>query len=184
MKNRRGVGATIIMALVAGLLGPATVSAHHPQNLTFDQLTRRASVIVEGQVTAVNSTWNAAGTQIHTTVTMRVDTFHKGNLRQNQMQIRMLGGIVGNTTMVVLGQPTFAVNDRVMLFLKPNYDQHDVPFVGAHEGKFQVILDRATGQDVLDNRRLRIPKTGAVDTIKRIMRPVLEAVNVTAGEEE
>jgi len=185
MKNTRTAHARILAAaVVALLLSPARSTAHHPEGLTLDQLTRRASVVVEGQVTAVNSAWNAAATQIHTTVTLRVGSYYKGDLRRNVLQIRMLGGTVGNMTMAVLGQPTFALNEQVTLFLKPNFEERDVPFVGASEGKFRVARDPVTGQDFLANGHLRVSKVNAVETIERIMRPVLQAMNAGGAKEE
>jgi hypothetical protein len=95
----------------------------------------------------------------------------------------MLGGIVGNMTMAVLGQPSFAVKDRVMLFLKPHFEQQDIPFVGANEGKFAVLVDPATGAELLHNEHRTLPKVEAEVSIRRVMA-ALRTATERSGKED
>lgn len=170
-------------AIALVLLVPERIArAHHIEGLSIDTLTRRAGVIAEGKVTAVRSAWNANQTQIHTTLTLEVERYHKGDLNKNTLDIRYLGGVVGNVTMAVIGQPSFAVNEDVFIFLKPNHAVRDVPFVGAHEGKFTVTTDPVTQIEGLRNEHMEVTKASSVETIERIMQPVRAAAN-QRGEE-
>lgn len=171
--------AGLCVLLVAGT---QMVRAHHVEGLSVDTLTRRAAVIVEGKITRVASAWNANQTQIQTTVTLKVEKYHKGDLKQNTIDITFLGGVVGNITMAVIGQPSFAMNEDVFLFLRPNHAVRDIPFVGAHEGKFTVTTDPVTQVKRLRNVHMTVTKASTIETIERIMQPVLAAA-AERGEE-
>jgi hypothetical protein len=162
------------IGLMVGLVAMSALPAlaYQQGNLSLDTLTRRAAVIVEGNVTAVQSAWNAAQTQIHTTVTLKVSQYHKGDLKQDTLSVKFLGGTVGNMTMAVLGQPSFAVNEQVVLFLRPNFEIRDVPFVGADEGKFTVQIDPATKVEYVQSAHQRATKSAVLETIAQVMRPL------------
>ena len=64
--------------------------------------------------------------------------------------IRMLGGTVGDETMMVTDTPKFSVGDREILFVEHNFDQF-VPLVGISHGRFHVQSDKKTGRDIVVN---------------------------------
>ena len=114
---------------------------------TFEQLVQQAEVIFQGTVTDVKSVWEGQGAQRHieTYVTFQIQDSVKGDAG-NSYTIRMLGGTVGEESLVVVDAPNFPVGDREILFVEHNYDQF-VPLVGIDHGRFHVQHDSETGQD-------------------------------------
>lgn len=118
---------------------------------TFDQLVRQAEFIFQGTVTDVKSVWEGEGGQRHieTYVTFQVQDSVKGEAG-NSYTIRMLGGSVGDETMLVTDAPKFKVGDRDILFVEHNYDQF-VPLVGIGHGRFHIQRDEESGRDIVIN---------------------------------
>src|SRR5215470_4953837 len=118
---------------------------------TFEQLVQQAELIFQGTVTDVKSVWEGQGAQRHidTYVTFQVADSVKGNAGSSYT-IRMLGGTVGEETMMVTDTPKFNVGDREILFVEHNFDQF-VPLVGISHGRFHVQSDRETGRDIVVN---------------------------------
>ena len=151
--------------LIGPLLSPVVSRS---QSLTIDQMTRRASVIVEGQVASVTADWNPAHNQIHTTVHLQSVVYYKGT-GAGTLDVRLLGGTVGDMTMLVVDQPAFTSNEHVFLFLSPNFDARDVPIVGQFQGKLRVTTN-AQGQDVLVGQKQTFQKNDVESSIRSIMR--------------
>jgi hypothetical protein len=118
---------------------------------TFEQLVRQAEFIFQGTVTDVKSVWEGEGGQRHieTYVTFQVQDSVKGETGSSYT-IRMLGGTVGDETMLVTDAPKFKVGDSDILFVEHNYDQF-VPLVGIGHGRFHIQRDEETGRDILIN---------------------------------
>ena len=118
---------------------------------TFGQLVQQAEFIFQGTVTDVKSVWEGEGGQRHieTYVTFQVQDSVKGE-NGNSYTIRMLGGTVGDETMLVTDAPKFKVGDRDILFVEHNYDQF-VPLVGIGHGRFHIQRDEETGRDIVIN---------------------------------
>jgi len=118
---------------------------------TFGQLVQQAEFIFQGTVTDVKSVWEGEGGQRHieTYVTFQVQDSVKGE-NGNSYTIRMLGGTVGDETMLVSDAPKFKVGDRDILFVEHNYDQF-VPLVGIGHGRFHIQRDEETGRDIVIN---------------------------------
>src|SRR5215472_1128577 len=118
---------------------------------TFEQLVQQAELIFQGTVTDVKSVWEGQGAQRHidTYVTFQVADSVKGNAGSSYT-IRMLGGTVGDETMLVTDTPKFSVGDREILFVEHNFDQF-VPLVGISHGRFHVQSDKETGRDIVVN---------------------------------
>jgi hypothetical protein len=154
-----------LVLLIGPLLSPVVSRS---QSLTIDQMTRRASIIVEGQVASVTADWNTAHTQIHTTVRLQSVQYYKGT-GPATLDLRLLGGTVGDMTMRVIDQPAFASNERVFLFLSPNFEARDVPIVGQFQGKLRVTTN-AQGQEVLVGSTQTFLKSDVESSIRSIMR--------------
>jgi hypothetical protein len=146
-------------------------SATRRVDISIDQLTRGASVIFEGEVTDVRGEWNADRTRITTTVSIRVDQYHKGNLGRDVVEIRLAGGSVDDITMAVIGQPSFERDERVFLFLKPNFERRDTPVAGDSAGKLRVATD-ANGADILLGPTQTFEKSDVVREIRSVLRPI------------
>ena len=118
---------------------------------TFEQLVQQAELIFQGSVTDVRSVWEGEGAQRHieTYVTFQIADNVKGEAGNSYM-IQMLGGTVGDETMLVTDAPKFKVGDRDILFVEHNYDQF-VPLVGIGHGRFHVQRDEETSRDIIVN---------------------------------
>ncbi|HEY6071678.1 MAG TPA: hypothetical protein VIU85_09920 [Chthoniobacterales bacterium] len=116
---------------------------------TFDELVKQAEFIFQGTVTDVRSAWEGQGGERHieTYVTFQVADNVKGDAGASYT-IRMLGGTVGDETMLVTDTPKFRVGDNEILFVEHNFDQF-VPLVGISHGRFHVQRDEETGRDVV-----------------------------------
>jgi len=132
-------------------IGLAHVTATTVIPPTFDQLVKQAELIFQGTVTDVQSVWEGQGAQRHieTYVTFQIADSVKGDAG-SAYTIRMLGGTVGDETMLVTDTPKFNVGDREILFVEHNYDQF-VPLVGISNGRFHVQRDEETGRDIVVN---------------------------------
>ncbi len=78
-------------------------------------------------------------------MTFRVERGLKGQLGR-ELQLELLGGVVGSIGMDVDGMPQFRAGDRDVLFLSHNR-QSVSPIVGLYQGRFRVVGDRAAGTD-------------------------------------
>lgn len=118
---------------------------------TFEQLVKQAEVIFQGTVTDVKSVWEGQGAQRHidTYVTFQVSDKVKGDAGSSYT-IRMLGGTVGDETMLITDTPKFHVGEREILFVEHNYDQF-VPLVGINNGHFRVQRNDESGRDIILN---------------------------------
>jgi hypothetical protein len=116
---------------------------------TFDELVKQAEFIFQGTVTDVRSVWEGQGGQRHieTYVTFQVSDNVKGSAGTSYT-IQMLGGTVGDETMLVTDTPKFRVGDNEILFVEHNFDQF-VPLVGISHGRFHIQRDAETGRDVV-----------------------------------
>ena len=162
------------ICLIAMILAAAPVHGDQRDVASIDTLTRCAAVIFEGQVLEVRSEWNPEQTQIHTLVGLQVNECYKGALSTNRLDLRFLGGTVGEMTMAVLGQPVFSPGEKVFLFLAPNHETRDFPVVAGEQGKLVIEEDPVSDTEVLSSPWMRIAKSSVVQTIDEVMRPVLQ----------
>jgi hypothetical protein len=156
--------------MLAGIALAAHVPAafaHPGHNVPVDELTRDAGMILEGRVASVESAWNVQRTQIYTTVTVQVGRYYKG-AGPTQLTFRLLGGIVGDQTLAILGQAAFGRGENVFLFMDPRWQDGVYPVVAGEHGKFTVMLDRARGREYLFNRDADVTKIDALGLIQRL----------------
>jgi len=121
---------------------------------------------VEGTITAMRSAWDADHHKIYTVVSLQVARVHKGTIAAGPLQFRILGGTVDDITLVISEQPAFALNERVFLYLLPNYGVRDFPTVGQALGKFTIETDPATGREVLVGRMGRLERDAVVREVQ------------------
>ena len=135
------------------LIGVAFVNANATTVIppTFEQLVQQAEFIFQGAVTDVRSVWEGEGAQRHieTYVTFQVGDAIKGS-SVGTYTIQMLGGTVGDDTLVITDAPKFQVGDHDILFVEHNGQQF-VPLVGIMYGRFRVQHDEQTGRDIVLN---------------------------------
>ncbi len=122
-----------------------------PGILTVRDLTHNATVVVLGEIVAVASQWNAAGTQIFTRVELMPHELLKGTTQTGPVYFVQPGGRVGDLGSVVTGSPPFAVGERVVVFLAPRRDG-ELGTIGLFQGKFSVERDTASDVDLAVRR--------------------------------
>jgi hypothetical protein len=158
---------TSVLAVAAALCVAPTARAHPGHTVPLEELARGAALIVEGQVSGVESAWNAQHSQIYTTVTVQVRRYLKGS-GAARLQFRYLGGVVGDQTLAIVGQAAFARNENVLLFLDPRWSEGVFPVLDGEHGKFRVMVDTQRNREYLFNPGLDLSKSEALDLIRRI----------------
>ena len=133
---RRLFSLSLICTLVfAGVAGSTTVIPP-----TFDALVSGASTIFVGEVMDQRAYWVSTpqGRAIRTQVVFRVEDVWKGSAGA-VTQLDFLGGTIGETTMEVVGMPTFRVGQRNVLFVAA--ERAVSPLVGFMHGRMRVERD-------------------------------------------
>lgn len=135
-------------------LTPAAAKATTVLRLSDDDLIRQALLIVDARVVRAVAAWNADRTQIHTTVDLEVIEFIKGDLPANRRTVRlkMLGGVVGDMAMAVVGAPALPAGQRALLCLRPGCERLDFPVVGLSQGRIAALRDGRTGRFMAGDR--------------------------------
>lgn len=136
-----------LLALIPVVIRPASATTVVPP--TFTDLVSQAQSIVDAEVTAKRCELAAAenGNVIYTYVTLKVLKQIKGS-DQDTIELRLLGGIVGNEGMKVEGVPEFEVGDRDVLFIENNGTQY-CPLVAVMHGLYPVVAREGDGVDVV-----------------------------------
>lgn len=142
MKKTLTVLATALVGLVVAI-SPARATTM--VSMSMEQLTQAASDIVQAHVVNQVSRWNAGHTQIVTITTLQVSRVLKGNAGSS-VQIRQLGGTVGNMTVSVPGDVTLRPEGEYILFLEPAGDS-DYHVVGMTQGSYRVYQDASSHEE-------------------------------------
>ncbi len=150
--NTARVRTLVFVCACVAVIVPASATTVIP--VTDDEMVRRASHIIEGVVKRVESKWNADKSQIHTFIDIDLVKQIKGEFAKDQVeiQLRVLGGTVGDITMVIVDAPSFDLNEKVLLFLRPNFDHWLFPVVGFNQGKLRIETDPKTAKEIIPER--------------------------------
>ena len=126
----------ICTLLMAGVARSTTVIPP-----TFEALVSSAGTIFVGEVTDVRAAWidTRQGRAIKTYVTFRVEDVWKGRIGA-VTQLEFLGGTIGETTMEVVGMPTFREGQRSVLYVSSDA-QSASPLVGFWHGRMRIERD-------------------------------------------
>ncbi|MBD1397308.1 T9SS type A sorting domain-containing protein [Pontibacter sp. JH31] len=90
--------AAILALLFSVLILPAFASEGlHMSPISLEERTKAAEIIVEGEVVAQRSFWDARQENIYTAYTVRLFKLFKGELREKQLEVITEGGSVGLT---------------------------------------------------------------------------------------
>ena len=117
---------------------------------SFSELVAQAQSIVEGRVLAVRceqSSGQAGHAIIHTYVNIEVSKVLKGPA-QATIELRLLGGTVGDRTMQVAGVPRFVPGQRALLFVENNGRQF-CPLVGVMHGRYHLVRRASDGAEIV-----------------------------------
>ena len=100
------------------------------------EMSRDALAIARGRVAAVDVQWTEDRGTIETIVTLEIESYLKGGLGST-LRFRVPGGELGRFRSIVVGAPTFAVDQRVVVFLGARGPS--VPhLLGMSQGVFRV----------------------------------------------
>jgi hypothetical protein len=122
------------VAILMALPAEATVM----QLLEVEDLTRRSTDVIYGEVISSETEWNAARTRIYTRVQVRVNEAFKGSLISSQtITVTQLGGEKDGVKLDYAGRPTFTAGESVVLFTTRGKN-NDLIVVGLKQGKMTV----------------------------------------------
>jgi len=116
---------------------------------TFEQLVGQAEFVVRAEVHDVRceETLRDGHPVIHTYVTLEVLRSLKGQAPE-VMELRLLGGTVGERTLHVPGVPRFTPGERCLLFIENNGRQF-CPLVAIMHGRYRVERRATDGLELV-----------------------------------
>ena len=117
-------------------------------HMDIEDLTREASVILIGNVTAI--TTHGGEGMIYREVEIDVERYLKNPLNSSEVFIEVLGGEMGEIGLWVEDQPSFEINERVLVFLR---DGGAYQVVGGPQGKYTLTdgLAKSLGHEINEN---------------------------------
>lgn len=140
---RRVLHAALAMVVAAGVAAPSSASTLIRQSL--NGLVAANPTIVIGEVLEAHSYWNDEGTFILTDVRLKATDVLKGDPRDTEFTVTLLGGTVGDLTTLIIGGAELLPGRSYVLFL----GEDDLPGVrGARtvrdhsQGVFEVVKAR------------------------------------------
>ncbi len=126
----------ITTLLAIGLVNNARATT--VELVTFTDLIDRAELIVEGSVQRTYSQYDDAGRFIWTHAEVRVTDVLKGQPTTSLIELKFMGGTVGDMTLEVTDMNYPAVGDSSVFFIESATRQQMHPLVGWDQGRFQV----------------------------------------------
>jgi len=145
----------IIVALGTFLINCSkSYATRELQETTWD-IARRSENIVVAKCISTESKWNEQGSLIFTYITFQVQDIVQGEIKEDNLTLRFLGGRVGDTVQSVPDMPEFYENEEVMLFLGPKNRSGYQTLSSIQSGVLRIETDSETG-----NRLISTPTTG------------------------
>ena len=106
--------------------------------LEVEDLARRATEVIHGEVISTKTYWDDAHQHILTGVRVQVSDCYKGkSMRGAVVSLVQLGGTLDGLTMDYSGRPTFRVGESLVVFARPN-QHNELLVVGLKQGKLAV----------------------------------------------
>lgn len=183
-RERGRAGRTLRACCAAVLLVLASTAA---QALTavprpFAELVQQAELIVVATVAGTASAWSADRETIYTTVSLVDLELIKGEVPSVPFELRMPGGVVGDTAQSYAGMPRLVAGGRYVLFVRGNLREL-IPLVGAYQGLYKVLTDtdgqtrvlRADQAENLVVRALSLPSQPTLEEFTDRIRDQLGA---------
>jgi hypothetical protein len=121
MDVKRLLRGVMAFAIAASVVAPAGATTLIRESL--DELVRSNRTIVVGEVVDARSYWNADGTFILTDVRIATHDVLKGNAQDRELTVTLMGGRVGETTTLIIGNPQLVPGNSYVLFL----NEEDLP---------------------------------------------------------
>jgi len=121
--------------------------------LAFSELVAKSDLIVTARAVSIHAQWEDGGKTIRTRASFAVLSVLKGFHAASSLTLRLDGGAVGDTRIVVSGMPRFQVGKRYLLFVRGN-GRHVSPITGFNQGIFEIsepggrtVLKTQAGQE-------------------------------------
>jgi hypothetical protein len=114
--------------------------------ISEEELTKRATVIVTGEVEEVSSGFDENQNTIYTYIKTRVTRVLKGELLDDYITLRQVGGTVGDQSIMVPGAPVYELGDEILVFAGPLGQTGYYGVLGIYYGRYQIELDPSTGK--------------------------------------
>ncbi|MBI3785058.1 MAG: matrixin family metalloprotease [Deltaproteobacteria bacterium] len=134
--GHRGIVGSLILGAVVAAAAHATTFV----DLDAAALAGRSQAVVYGRVSAVEAVDDTATQGVWTNVTIVPDTVVAGSLRHGPIVLRELGGDFGDHSERIIGAATYAVGERVLVFLQRRQDG-SYATTDMALGKFEVSSD-------------------------------------------
>ncbi|HEX7180513.1 MAG TPA: hypothetical protein VF756_01625 [Thermoanaerobaculia bacterium] len=188
----RLVRGMMALAIAASVVAPASATTLVRESL--DELVAGNATIIVGEVLDSRSYWNEDRNFILTDVRVAVSDVLKGNPRDNEITVTIMGGRVGDLTTLIIGGAELIPGSSYVLFL----NQEDLPGVkgvATVRDHCQGVFDLAIAADGLRavsqaNRHPLVPdKLGYVDApggvegfpLRAMMQSIREIVERPQG---
>lgn len=122
---------------------------------TLESMTDLSDTIVIGKVRDINSYMEDG--KIFTNVTIDVREFVKNSkgVTSGSIDVKYLGGRVGDITLEVDGAPVFELNEKVLLFLRQANSYYRI--FGFNYGKYKIFFDEKQGVEFIDGPLFHSP---------------------------
>ena len=131
--------------LLAVLFMAKTTTATTAVMLSDEQLIASSRVILLGEVQSVKAQWDLNHENINTYVKIKISQTLKGQLQNDTIVFKQLGGTVGEDSTVIFGAPEYKTGQRVLLFLDTAQDG-TLRVAHLFQGKYDVRDDTNTGR--------------------------------------
>lgn len=113
--GRRVLHAALAMVMAAGVAAPSSASTLIRQSL--NGLVAANPTIVVGEVLEAHSYWNDEGTFILTDVRLKATDVLKGNTRDTELTVTLMGGTIGDLTTMIVGGAELLPGKSYVVFL-------------------------------------------------------------------
>ena len=194
MDVKRLLRGVMAFAIAASVVVPAGATTLIRESL--DELVRSNRTIVVGEVVDVHSYWNADGTFILTDVRVAMHDVLKGKVQDRELTLTIMGGQVGETTTLIIGNPELVRGNSYVLFL----NEEDLPGAKALtvrslvQGAFDVkmgkdglrAVSQANGHPLLPDGRGSFEAEGGREgfQLNSMMETIREIVGNTGARRE
>jgi Matrixin/FG-GAP-like repeat/Ig-like domain from next to BRCA1 gene/Fibronectin type III domain len=108
--------------------------------LTDEDLIASSRVILIGNVQSVKAQWDADHQSINTYVKINVARLLKGQIQNQTIVFKQLGGRINDEAMVIFGAPEYTAGQQVLLFLDTRQDG-TLRIAHLFQGKYDVVDD-------------------------------------------
>jgi len=181
MPSRRVLMVALAASFVLMPGGPDPASGSTFRRMSDEELVRQSLLVVDVKVVSTVSIWNTDHTQIHTLVDLDILDFVKGDLPAGRrtLRLRILGGVVGDMAMTVIGAPQFRAGERSLLFLRPACERLGFPLVSPVQGREPAVMDGRTGKLMAPLRGVEYSQLlgDLRKTVARVTQPPVPAPN-------